>query len=278
MIEPLKTLNAVKILNDVQSNSVPLEILADDGDIYFVKTIFKNQPPLEDLINETICHYLFGAWNIIVPAAAIVKISKDALDAYKNKTLDKRYLNNDIEKLFFFGSRKLENVTEYNKENLFIKDKNQFKKFENPLDFIKIAVFDNWIANKDRRTINPNLMLQALDQKFRIVPIDNVQCFACQSNYKGLSKAVMNIFPTSTLIVSDMLKSICNFADSNIITNLEKTILEDMNRSLSSLDDIFNQIPSEFGLSKAGKGKIRDVLSDKIRNSRLSRLYLSYQK
>lgn len=278
MIQPLKTLNAVKILNEVQSNSVPLEILTDDSEIYFAKTIFKNHPPFEDLINEIICHYLLRVWNIFVPDAAIIKVSKDTLDDYKSKTLDKRYLDNDIEKLFFFGTKKLENVTEYNRENLVIGDKNQFKKIMNPLDFIKIAVFDNWMANKDRKISNPNLMLQALDDKFRIVPIDNLQCFACQSDYKGLNKAVMNIFPTGTLIVSDMLKSICNFADSNYISNLETTILDDMNNSVACLDDIFSQIPSEFGLSKAGKGRIKQILSDNIRNSRLSKLYLSYQK
>lgn len=88
----------------------------------------------------------------------------------------------------------------------------------------------------------------------------------------------MNIFPTGTLLVSGMLKSICNFADSNKILNLEKLILRDIDHSVSLLDAIFKQIPAEFGLSKAGKSKIREILSDKSRNTRLSKIYLNYLK
>lgn len=279
MIKDLPRLNAIQILKQVNSNSVPLELMASDGEIYFAKTLFRYHPPLEDLINEVLCHYLCKAWDIYVPEAAIISIRKEVLTSFANNNfIDKRYLESDIEKLQFFAVKKLEDVHEFNRENLFIKNKRDFNKISNPLDFIKIAVFDNWIANKDRRVSNPNLLLQEVGESFRLVPIDHVQAFAYQSNYKGLKPALMNIFPTATLLVSGMLKSICKFADSNKILNLEKLILRDMERSVLLLDDIFNRIPTEFGLSKAGKEKVREILSDQARNARLSKIYLNYRK
>ncbi len=47
-----------------------------------------------------------------------------------------------------------------------MKNKRDFNKFSKPLDFIKIAVFDNWIANKDRKVSNPNLLLQEVGGSF----------------------------------------------------------------------------------------------------------------
>ncbi len=51
-----------------------------------------------------------------------------------------------------------------------------------------------------------------------------------------------------------------------------------MDQSLSLLDDIFKQIPAAFGLSRAGKEKVREVLADKVRNARLSKIYVNYRK
>ncbi len=279
MITDLPRLDAVKILNHVNSNSVPLELMANDGEIYFAKTLFRQHPPFEDLINEILCHYLLRVWDIYVPDAAVISIRREVLTSYSQyDMIDKRYLQSKIEKLHFFAAKKLEAVHEYNRHNLIMKNKRDFNKFSRPLDFIKIAVFDNWIANKDRRVSNPNLLLQEVAGRFRFVPIDHVQAFACQSNYKALNPAVMNIFPAHTLLVSGMLKSICNFADPTEILNLEQSIVAAMDQSLSLLDDIFKQIPAEFGLSKAGKEKVREVLTDKVRNARLSKIYVNYRK
>lgn len=279
MIEDLPELKAILLLRQIESNSVPIELLASDGEIYFAKTIFKQHPPFEDLINEVLCHYLLKAWGIFIPDAAIITISEKVFESFiADNKVDQRYLDLDIKKFKFFATKKLEDVTEYNKQSLVLRTKHDYNKLSNPLDFIKISVFDNWMANKDRRINNPNLLLQDEGDKFRIVPIDHVQAFAYQSNYKGLKQSIMNIDPYSTLLGSQMLKTICKFANSNLIANLHQSILINMKDSVSLLDDIFTKIPSEFGLSKAGKSKIMEILSDESRNSRLSKTYLNYQK
>jgi len=44
------------------------------------------------------------------------------------------------------------------------------------------------------------------------------------------------------------------------------------------MDFVFSQVPSSFGLSKTGKLKIKQILSDKDRNIKISKLYLNYLK
>lgn len=84
MITELPRLQAIQILKQVKSNSVPLELMANDGEIYFAKTLFRSHPPLEDLINEVLCHYFFKSWGIYVSDAAIITIRKEVLNSYAN--------------------------------------------------------------------------------------------------------------------------------------------------------------------------------------------------
>lgn len=69
-----------------------------------------------------------------------------------------------------------------------------------------------------------------------------------------------------------MSKSILNFADSRIMSNFNKEILSDFEKIFQGIDFIFDQIPSEFGLSKKGKARIVEVLSNEERNLRVSKL------
>ncbi|WP_225738175.1 hypothetical protein, partial [Flavobacterium sp. PL002] len=70
----------------------------------------------------------------------------------------------------------------------------------------------------------------------------------------------------------------CKFANSNSYSNLAKEINSNIEKSIDLIESVFENIPSEFGLSRPGKNKIKEILSDKPRNNIVSASYLNYSK
>ena len=71
-----------------------------------------------------------------------------------------------------------------------------------------------------------------------------------------------------------MSKSIVSFADSKFMANFHNEILADFDNVINNIDFIFDQIPNTFGLSKKGKNKIVEILSNKERNLKVSKIHL----
>ena len=279
-MEELKELFAIKIHECYQTNSTPLRVECEDGSQYIVKTVFNKNPPLIDLINEVICNYFLQLWKIPVPQQAQITIDKELIEYFvkEGKYLDKRYENYLLYSPRFFGTKYINSVTELDIFNSNLKNKSDFNKYTNPLDFIKIAVFDKWIGNMDRRKGNPNLLLAASDDGFTFTPIDHTQAFAYQPNYKDLKLAIMDRADNNSIMLTPMFKSICNFVSVNEVKNLSFEILSNINDTLESIDDVLECVPKHFGLSKSGKQKIKEILSNKERNKTISSIYLGYCK
>ncbi len=278
MIERIKIVKAVQIIECYGTNSIPLKVLCDDNDIYIIKTMFKTHAPFEDLINETLCNYFLQCWNIPVPEQAIVVFDDILVEQYllENKTINKKYIDFKFNNHFFYGTKFLPYATEIELYNISLKDKHDYNKYENPIDLIKIGAFDKWIANMDRRKDNPNILADNTGKKFRFIPIDHTQSFANQTNYKNLKIAIMDTVNNKSILNSPITKSISSFANSKKYSNLANEITVNIDNTIASMDAIFENIPSEFGLSKQGKNKIKEILSNQTRNQEVSRLYLNY--
>lgn len=279
-MKELKELCAIKIHECYQTNSTPLRVECEDGSQYIAKTVFNMQPPLIDLINEILCNYLLQTWKIPVPPQAIISVDKQLVKYFikEGNYIDKRYEIDDFSSLHFFGTQFIDSVTEMDVYNLNLKNKYDFNRYTNPLDFIKIAVFDKWIGNMDRRKGNPNLLLRASADGFTFIPIDHTQAFACQDNYKNLKLSIMDRADNNSIMLTPMYKSICNFVGIEELKNLSSEILSNINDTLTVLDDVFDCVPKNFGLSKSGSRKIKEVLSDHERNKAISNLYWNYYK
>jgi hypothetical protein len=278
LIERIKIVKAVQIIECYGTNSIPLKVLCDDNDIYIIKTMFKTHAPFEDLINETLCNYFLQCWNIPVPEQAIVVFDDILVEQYllENKTINKKYIDFKFNNHFFYGTKFLPYATEIELYNISLKDKHDYNKYENPIDLIKIGAFDKWIANMDRRKDNPNILADNTGKKFRFIPIDHTQSFANQTNYKNLKIAIMDTVNNKSILNSPITKSISSFANSKKYSNLANEITVNIDNTIASMDAIFENIPSEFGLSKQGKNKIKEILSNQTRNQEVSRLYLNY--
>lgn len=280
MINKIQRVSAVQILDCKLTNSIPLQVLCDDNEIYIIKTMFKKHPPIEDLINEILCNYFFQCWDIPVPEQALVLFDDILIQQYllENNTINKKYTDFKFENHYFYGSKFLPYTTEIDLYNFTLKGKHDYNKYQNPLDLIKIGVFDKWIANMDRRKDNPNILIDSSVTKYRFIPIDNTQSFANQNNYKNLKISIMDTINNKSILNSQITKSISKFANSKNYSNLAKEISSNIEKSIDLIELVFENIPSEFGLSKQGKNKIKDILSDKPRNNIISSSYLNYSK
>jgi hypothetical protein len=86
----------------------------------------------------------------------------------------------------------------------------------------------------------------------------------------------MDTVNNKSILNSPITKSISSFANSKKYSNLANEITVNIDNTIASMDAIFENIPSEFGLSKQGKNKIKEILSNQTRNQEVSRLYLNY--
>lgn len=253
--------------------------MCDDGELYICKTTFIAHPPLGDLINEILCNYLLQAWGLETAEPCMIKIPQVVYDSFieSGNTCDNRYKNFDFDNKLFFGVKYLPNITEFEKYNTSLNDKREYNKFADPIDLIRIGVFDLWIGNKDRRPNNPNILISIDDaEKFTFIPIDHTQVFGYQDNYKAIRTPIMEVEKGSCILSTPISKSILNFAGSKILPNLDKDLLERIKNSINELDFIFEQIPAGFGLSKKGKEKVKEILSNENRNIEISKSFLRF--
>lgn len=279
-MEEIKHISAIQILHQKGTNSVPFFVLCDDGGLYIAKSMFQSHPPFADLINEILSVYFLEIMQVSVIKPALITIPQDVFETFKlsGKKYDKRYDNLSFDNTIFFGSSNLSTTTEVDLYNINLKNKFEYNKYINPLDFIKIGVFDYWIGNMDRKGKNPNILLdESSDGKFKFLPIDHTYTFAHQTNYKGLRLALMSHPHPKGILSTPMSKSILNFADSKIISNFHNVIFESFNEVINNIDFVFNQVPNSFGLSKKGKKKIKEILSNQDRNKEVSRIYFNYK-
>lgn len=273
----MQVINAVQIIDILGTNSIPIKVLAEDTEIYFAKTIFKTHPPLEDIINELIGNFIYSSWGIQVPEINIIKIENELLQRFiTENNIVTKYSDYNLEELFIIGVKEIVNQTDVDLHNLTITNKNDFNKFLNPYRFLDIAFCDIWLGNKDRRINNTNLLLVEDYGKLDFVAIDHTQLFANQSNYKGLKISVMDSDLSNMLITTDFTKKICKFAEKEIISTYHNRILEKIGITLDVLPNFLDLLPSEIGLSKAGKNKIIEVLENQERNNRVANKLINY--
>lgn len=277
-MEEITHITAVQIREQVGTNSVPFLVMCEDAELYYAKTIFKTHPPFEDLINEVLCVYALELMNVRTVKPALIKIPQEVFEDFKreNKAFDARYNNLAFDDVIFFGTLLEESTTEVEVYNTILKNKFDYNKYKNPTDLLKIGVFDYWIGNKDRRGSNPNILVkETIDGKFEFLPIDHTQAFGLQSNYKAFRIALMPTINSKSILRTPMSRSIISFAGSEFIANFHYRILADFDNVIKNLDFVFDQIPNTFGLSKKGKEKIVEILSNKERNLLVSKIHLN---
>lgn len=278
-LQNIQYLEAIKIINEIPTKgSRPLELLASDNNIYYAKTT-NPRPPCVEVINEVICGYLAKCWGLGVPPFAIIQINSNVANEYVNENgaFSKLYEKMPFNDRLFFGSYKIEYQVEVEEFFQGINHHKQLKQFTNPLDFLKIGVFDLWVGNKDRKPDNPNILLEIDDNSnFGFCPIDHTASFAYVNDYLQVKDSILSIEPKNCILSHDFVKSIIKFIPATVLAELSNDILSGMNIAIKNLDFIFEQVPITWGFSKRAKAHLKVFFSDQSRNSKIAKAHLNF--
>lgn len=129
----------------------------------------------------------------------------------------------------------------------------------------------------DRKPENPNILISGID-KFDFNPIDHAFAWAYLSHPKDITISKLYLEEKFRILNVPLSKSIAKFTKESDLKELQVEISQNIKSTLKHLDFIFEQVPSEWGLSDNGKEKIRTVLFDNERNLLVAKSYLSYLK
>jgi hypothetical protein len=239
LLEGIEYREAIQIKSAKSTEgSAPLEVICDDGEIYFIKTTLPTHAPFPELINELLCNYLCQTFGLTVAIPRLVILPQIVIDSFisEGNSLDKRYQDVKFDDRVFFGAQSINNATEFEQYNSYLKNKHDFNKFKNPTDLIKIGVLDFWVGNKDRRPKNPNIIISPTKEGFEFNPIDHTAAFGYQTNYKGLKSSQMLVEDSKNILSTPISKSILNFVMSKNNDNLKDEIIGLIESSLLKIE------------------------------------------
>ncbi|QDK78324.1 hypothetical protein EXU85_06805 [Spirosoma sp. KCTC 42546] len=281
MLNPIPTVRAETIVKEISTEgSSPLLILADNGEQYIAKTT-PSQVPLVELINEVLCAYWARCWELAIPSFALVHISQSLADHYRTEKglLSARYDNCAFSEQLFFGSRAVPCQVELDDYFSGPYHQSQMHYFSNPLDLLKIGVFDQWIGNFDRKPDNPNVLLtQRSDGLLDFSPIDHTAAFGYAINHRQVRDELLYREPKKWLLSHDFVRAIAKFTPPETISDLQPNISTGMEVALDNMDFVFEQIPKSWGFSEKARNHLKSFLGNQERNERIASTYLSYLK
>lgn len=240
----------------------PLKFLCDDGNIYYCKYLNSmNRSEINFLAYEIIANRLLGKLNIPTPEIALVKVTPGTLDKTKIKS-NTRLSDENI----CFGSKSLDYATELHSIQQ-MNTKTDFNRLSNPLDVIKIAIFDLWVNNIDRGKffdggINYNLLINPIGAKQQIVAFDNAFIFG-GVNQIGMFSASMANDTSDKIIRTPYYKNVIKYISSTDIVEVINNFIPLLSRNYNDLiTDIISELREHWDLSLNLDTRIISMLSD----------------
>ena len=239
----------MKIVNSISrpqkvyetSGSQPALILCDDFNLYVCKYNRQQGVEAKKLFNEFLAGHFAQIWNLSIPEFCLVKVNPEHISGH-----------NSLQPAFFkttcFGSkhnRHLAEVDEFYSEI----SPAQKKKFHKKYDFLKIALFDIWLANEDRNYNNYNLLIDIENQN-KFTPIDHDAIF----NTGNLDKGLVLLCDNESLIHTDLVKRLFTskeLRNSDFMKNLKKEYYLYISKCENNLDRILQKTPDDWQINRA---------------------------
>ena len=252
LLKQIRSIQPIIEKYDTRGSS-PILVMGDDLNQWVCK-----YNDLNKLFNELLASEFAKLWHINIPECALVEIDYDRhiVPFGDKKGLERRFFEREC-----FGSRFLNNALDVN-QSIFI-DKNIVRKIKNKEDFLKIALFDIWLANEDRNAGNYNLLLQSVKGGYMLLYIiDNTYIFNSSMAY---TQGIVEITENDSVLKSDLATLLLKKDTS--ITEKINSLLEDFPIFVKECKDrlpyILAQLPKKWCIDVDNyQNKINDIFLD----------------
>jgi len=223
------------------SGSSPILVTCDD----FRDWVCKYDKSPMNLFNELLATKFAEIWGIKTPEIAFIKVKKEHVPQDKFPKVPTHLFDKDC-----FGSLYLESSKEIDYSIIPLFKEQGFRdKLKDKEDFLKIALFDIWMANEDRNHNNFNLLLYASPDKMNFFyAIDHVNIF----NSSFLNYGITDITEEESIIKTDLAKIL--FGKDKQLTQIVNNLIESFYlctvECYNQLDEILDLIPDSWGIDR----------------------------
>lgn len=221
------------------SGSQPALILCNDFNYYVCKYNRLPGSEAKKLFHEYLAGSFAKLWGLAVPDFGLVHVNPQHIDGH-----------NYLQPVFFrtpcFGSKynnRLSEIDEFYGERL----ASMKKQFGHRREFLKIALFDIWLANEDRNFNNYNLLIDIEDQN-RFVPIDHDAIF----NTGNLDKGLVLLSENESLISTDLTKRLFTskeLSNQNYLEEIKNEYYICISVCKNQLAQVLSGIPKEWNVN-----------------------------
>ncbi|MDW8850987.1 HipA family kinase [Flavobacterium sp. MMLR14_040] len=244
-MQVLQTIEEVHKVFDTQGSS-PLLVTCEDLRDWVCK--YDRFPKY--LFNELIASEFAKLWDIKTPETSFIKVKSEHVPIDKFPQLQSMWFEKEC-----FGSLYLENSKEIDHSIIsMFEDKSFRSKLSDKTDFLKIALFDIWMANEDRNYNNFNLLLYVSSEKLNFFyAIDHVNIF----NTSFLDYGIAELTEDDSIIKTDLAKILFgkNKKLTEIVNNLIQKFYLCTEKCQDKLDEILDLVPESWNINKE---QIRD--------------------
>jgi hypothetical protein len=209
--------------------------------------VCKHDASKRRLFNELLCANLLKIWKIPFPSWAIVTVKDEHIGA----TVRNQHVQASNFKTPCFGTEYLQHAQELTRLlPLMLQTNSLRKKLVNPIDFLKIGLFDLWLGNDDRNLNNFNLLLHPRSGGFEFIPIDHSDIFNTNSLHHGLNQLTETDSILLAGFTSDLV-SLNRDARRAVLDRLVKMFYICVYECAQQLDNFILQTPGEWDLPLA---------------------------
>ncbi len=183
---PIPTVQTQYFIKELDTDGhAPMKFYCNDGQVYYCKyrLNYKPERELDFLTYEVVAHELLQYLNIPTPPIAFVNVTEDSFD--RNQL--RRNRSHCEAGITCFGSQEV--VARILSPIEKVSNKHDFNQLANPLDLLRIALFDQWVGNADRgkpidEGYNYNLLIADQDKKQQYVAFDHAFIFGGENQLR----------------------------------------------------------------------------------------------
>lgn len=276
MITQIHVTRAIAILKeDTQSSLLPLCCLAEDGEFYNTKTAKSRSGSDHHITAEFLCHKLLGYWKIESPKIAEVYINPLLIS--QDKSLSEYQRSGWTNDSMCFGSRIIAGSIDM---NALMDDTHYWtiKSLEDPIQLLKIGLFDLWVINAFRTKLNPSISFTT-GKSGRLKPIPKDYAHAFGDKDLRYIITTRSLSAKNTILDTLMARKIYRFSMNGDINKKMKDYFEEsVLQCLDHFDEIIKSLPFSYKLSPKSEEKLRSFLFDRKRNQSLFEDFLDHFK